>query len=136
MAAPDRRAATLPAGRHGACGAAEGRSMATNWVGLDVHEDVCVAAVRDDAGKPLREARVRSRRADLRRFFRSLGPETEVAFEAGGSWPWIYDTIKPLVRRVALVHPLKTRLMAVAMIKNDRLDAGHFSHLLRGHLLF
>lgn len=110
--------------------------MATNWVGLDVHEEFCVAAVRDDAGKSLREARIRSRRAELRRFFRSLGPETEGAFEAGGSWPWIYDTVAPLVRRVALVHPLKTRLIAEAMIKNDRLDAGHLSHLLRGHLLF
>ena len=106
-----------------------------NWIGLDAHQAYCVAVVKNDAGEVLRRERIASRVEDLERFFREVGPEAEVAMEAGGSWPWMYDTIRPLVGRVALGHPLKIRLIGEARIKNDRIDAGKLSDLLRAGLL-
>ena len=106
-----------------------------NWIGLDAHQSYCVAVVKNDAGEVLRQDRIPSRVGDLEGYFREVGPEAEVAMEAGGSWPWIYDAIRPLVRRVALGHPLKIRLIGEARIKNDAIDAGKLSDLLRAGLL-
>jgi len=105
------------------------------WIGVDVHQSYCVATVKNERGDVLDHQRIRSERGPLRAFFRRHGPQSAVAFEAGGSWPWFYDTVRPLVGEVAMGHPLKTRLIADAAIKNDRIDAGLLSDLLRGRLL-
>lgn len=109
--------------------------MTKRWIGVDVHQSYCVAQVKNDQGECLLQERIPSTRPALRAFFVRQGPESEVAFEAGGSWPWFYDTVRPLVAGVTMGHPLKTRMIADAAIKNDRIDAGVLSDLLRGRLL-
>jgi transposase len=57
--------------------------------------------------------------------------------EACWNWGWLYDLLGevPQVEEVILAHPYKTRLIAEAQIKNDRIDARVLARLLRGDLV-
>ena len=52
-------------------------------------------------------------------------------------WGLIHDELEELdqVEEVVLAHPHKTRLIAEAQIKTDRLDAHALGTLLRGNLV-
>jgi transposase len=64
------------------------------------------------------------------------GPSKAV-LEACWNWGLTHDLLEELeeVDEVVLAHPLKTRLIADAQIKTDRLDAFALATLLRGNLL-
>jgi transposase len=57
--------------------------------------------------------------------------------EACWNWGWLYDLLgeTPGVAEVVLAHPYKTRLIAEAQIKTDRIDARVLARLLRGDLV-
>jgi transposase len=57
--------------------------------------------------------------------------------EACWNWGWLYDELGEIdgVESVVLAHPFKTRLIADAQIKTDRLDARALATLLRGNLV-
>jgi hypothetical protein len=57
--------------------------------------------------------------------------------EACWNWGWLYDLLAKIeqVGEVVLAHPHKTRLIAEAQIKTDRLDAQMLAKLLRGDLI-
>ena len=50
---------------------------------------------------------------------------------------WLYDLLGQIdeVGEVVLAHPYKTRLIAEAQIKTDRIDAQTLAKLLRGDLI-
>ena len=57
--------------------------------------------------------------------------------EACWNWGLIHDELEELecVEEVVLAHPYKTRLIADAQIKTDRLDAHALGTLRRGNLV-
>jgi transposase len=57
--------------------------------------------------------------------------------EACWNWGWLYDLLVKIeqVDEVVLAHPYKTRLIAEAQIKTDKLDAQMLAKLLRGELI-
>ena len=57
--------------------------------------------------------------------------------EACWNWGWLYDLLGQIdkVGEVVLAHPYKTRLIAEAQIKTDRIDAQTLAKLLRGDLI-
>jgi transposase len=58
-----------------------------------------------------------------------------VALEATANWYHVYELAEPWAAEVALGHPLKTRIIAEAKIKTDKIDATILAQLLRADLL-
>ena len=109
-----------------------------NYVGIDIHKRYSVLAAQDERGRKLKEARIEGNSAqDYVLFFQSLEGPSRVVLEACWNWGLTHDLLEEIeeVEEVVLAHPLKTRLIADAQIKTDRLDAFALGTLLRGNLV-
>jgi transposase len=75
--------------------------------------------------------------AAFARYFKSLGEDTMVVMEACWNWGWLFDLLGTLpgITSVLLAHPAKTRIIADAQIKTDKVDARALATLLRGNLV-
>ncbi|MDI6641873.1 MAG: hypothetical protein QME68_06145, partial [Elusimicrobiota bacterium] len=56
---------------------------------------------------------------------------TKVAVEACNGWYWVVDQLENMNTEVHLAHPLKTKLVAEAKVKTDKIDANVLVDLLR-----
>ena len=93
---------------------------------------------QDERGRTLREARIDGNSADgFVQFFKALEGPSKAVLEACWNWGLTHDLLEDIeqVEEVVLAHPLKTRLIADAQIKTDRLDAQALGTLLRGNLV-
>lgn len=106
-------------------------------VGLDVHKRVVEAAViRDEDGTLLYRERFGCSRQELIRFAKKrLGPSARVAIEATTNTWSIVDILRPLCGEVVVSNPLRTRAIATAKIKTDKVDALVLAQLLRADFL-
>ena len=68
-------------------------------------------------------------------FADSLGPEDEVAVEATCNTHAIVELIEPRVARVVVSNPMKTRAIAEAKVKTDKVDAEVLAQLLAADYL-
>lgn len=105
------------------------------YVGLDVHRKSVVATAVDDVGRRLRQAKFGATDAELIDYLRSLPSPQHVALEACSVWQHVYDAAESTGALVVLSNPLKTRLIAEANLKTDRVDSEAIATLLRGNLL-
>src|SRR5207248_4834942 len=106
-----------------------------NYVGVDIHKKYSVLCALDESGRKLREGRVQGNSArGFAQFFAGLEGPSKAVVEACWNWGLIHDELEELepVEEVVLAHPYKTRLIADAQIKTDRLDAHALVTLLRG----
>lgn len=85
----------------------------------------------DERGKVIYQGKLPNDREVIRDFFRGLGLEAEVAMEATGNGYWMYEVLEDIGLEVRLSHPGKTRAIASARIKTDKIDSGVLAHLLR-----
>ena len=109
-----------------------------NYVGIDIHKRYSMLCAQDERGQKLKEARIEGHEtADYARFFRELEGPSRAVLEACWNWGLTHDLLEEIgeVEEVVLAHPLKTRLIADAQIKTDRLDAFALGTLLRGNLV-
>ncbi len=103
------------------------------FIGLDIHRHYAVLARMDQEG-----ALIDRRRLDheaLPAYLQALPDRPRLAFEATSSWYYVCDLVEPWVEEVVLSHPLKTRLIAEAKIKTDKIDATILADLLRSGYL-
>jgi transposase len=108
------------------------------YVGIDYHKRYSVCSATDERGQSVRERRIAGNSAaGFAQFFSELGEPAKVVMEACWNWGWLYDLLgeTPGVAEVVLAHPYKTRLIAEAQIKTDRIDARALAKLLRGDLI-
>jgi transposase len=109
-----------------------------NYVGIDIHKKYSVLCAQDERGGRLLEARIEGHcREDFARFFGALEGPSKAVLEACWNWGLTHDLLEEIeeVEEVVLAHPWKTRLIADAQIKTDRLDAFALGTLLRGNLV-
>lgn len=106
------------------------------YVGLDVHKESVEAAFVDENGTKLRSLRVACTREALEAFGKAhLGPDTKVALEATTHCWAVVTVLKPFVGDIVVSNPLKTRAIAEAKIKTDKVDALVLAQLLRTNFL-
>jgi len=108
------------------------------YVGIDYHKRYSVLCATDERGQELKRRRINGNwPAGFAQFFAELGESSKVVMECCWNWGWLYDVLKEIeqVEEVVLAHPYKTRLIAEAQIKNDRIDAQMLAKLLRGDLV-
>jgi transposase len=109
-----------------------------NSVGLDVHKTRCVACVKTPEGRILEEFAFQNNPHGHEELIIHLRahPQVQVAIESTGNlWIPIYNRLEDERIHTVLTNPKKTRLIAEAKIKTDRLDARILADLLRANLL-
>jgi len=106
------------------------------YVGVDIGKWKCNAAVMDPEGVIVDEFTFPNDHADLEELASRLTPEDRVVMESTGSvWSNLYDRLDERHIPVVLANPLKTRAIASARIKTDKVDARILAHLLRSSLV-
>jgi transposase len=109
-----------------------------NYVGIDIHKRYSVMCAVDERGRKLKEARIEPNSSSgFVQFFKGLKGPSKTVLEACWNWGRIHDLLEEIdeIEEVVLAHPLKTRLIADAQIKTDRLDAYALAILLYGNLI-
>lgn len=106
------------------------------YVGVDLHRKSSHVAVLDDEGEVLASRRIASHPDEFLRVFGELQEEpVGVAFEATYGWGWFADLLQDVGIPAHMAHPLATKAISSARVKNDRVDAKTLAHLLRTNLL-
>jgi transposase len=109
-----------------------------NYVGIDIHKRYSVLCALDEQGRKLKEARIEGNTAcGFAQFFGGLEGPSKAVLEASWNWGLTHDLLEEVeeIEEIVLAHPFKTRLIADAQIKTDRLDAFGLGTLLRGNLV-
>jgi transposase len=106
------------------------------YVGVDLHRKTAHVVALDQEGEPILSRRVATRPDELLRVFGELDHQPlEVAFEATFGWGWFADLLADAGIPAHMAHPLATKAISSARVKNDSVDAKTLAHLLRTNLL-
>ena len=106
------------------------------YVGIDIGKVKCRAAVMDPEGTIAEEFTFQNDREGITRLASKLTPEDRVVMESTGSvWSTLYNSLEERQIPVTLANPLKTKAIASARIKSDKVDARILAHLLRSNLV-
>jgi len=104
------------------------------FIGMDVHREFAQLAVVED-GLVRDEGRIGVTAEELREWSLTLRPDDEVALEATGNSDAIAVLLAPKVRRLVVSNPVKTRAIAEAKVKTDKVDARILAQLLAADFL-
>lgn len=108
------------------------------YVGVDLHRKRSQVAVVNEAGEVLANRAVPTDGMEIMRVFGEVAPRPtpiSVAFEATFGWGWFADLLQDAGVEAHMSHPLATKAIASARVKNDAVDARTLAHLLRTGLL-
>lgn len=107
--------------------------------GIDYHKRYSVAHVLDAEGKTVHKGRIEpNSHAAFAGFFSGFGSkQVRCVFEASMNWGYLYDLLHEIgqVADVTMAHPFKTRVIAEAQVKTDKLDARWLAELHRVGLI-
>jgi transposase len=101
------------------------------FIGLDVHKSVVEACVIDEEGTRLFRRRIDCTRNALLQFADELTKEDSVALEVTTNAWAVADLLQPFVGRLVVSNPMKTKAIAEAKVKTDKVDAEVLAQLLR-----
>jgi transposase len=104
------------------------------YTGLDYHRSFSYITTMNDKGEIVGQKKLPSN-GEIADFLKDFGDRMEVAIEATPSWYWLYDSLENEGFNVKLSHPLKTKAIAYAKVKTDKVDSITLAHLLRSNLL-
>lgn len=106
-----------------------------HYVGFDIHKRYTFYTQMDEAGRIQRQGRLPNSREALGTFFADVGEPARVVMEASINWYHLYDLLETLDIPVTLAHPSRTRAIAEAKVKTDKVDSATLAHLLRADLV-
>ena len=113
------------------------------YIGVDVHKKMCVATVKDEDNKMLLQKDfINSRKGiggfieDVKGKFDKRGPITAVCEATGNYWYILHDTLEDNGIDTKVAHPAKTKAIAQAKLKNDKVDSSVLCDLLRADLVY
>jgi hypothetical protein len=90
----------------------------------------------DPTGKVVLSRRIGNAPAEFLHIFGELESQPiEVVFEATYGWSWFADLLADAAIPEHMAHPLATKAISFARVKNDAVDAKTLAHLLRTNLL-
>ena len=108
--------------------------MGRRCLGLDVHREFAQVAIWQD-GLVVQAGQIATTPEQLRLFAGSLAGTDEVAREATGNSYAIATLLAGRVGRVVVSNPKKTRAIAEAKVKTDKVDAAILAQLLAADYL-
>ena len=109
------------------------------YVGIDVHKKYCQATLMSEQGQITHELRFDNNSegaTSLVTLAKSVDPHVKAVLEPSANfWIRVYDKLEDEGVEVKLSNPLRTKAIAEARIKTDRIDAKTLAYLLRGDLV-
>jgi transposase len=101
------------------------------YVGVDIDKWKCRAVVMDPDGTIIEKFTFPNDAEGMASLASRLTPEDQVVMESTGSvWSTLYELFDEKHVPVVLANPFKTRAIASARIKTDKVDARILAHLL------
>ena len=106
------------------------------YVGVDVGKAKCRAALMNQKGAIESEFFFENNTKGIQHLISMLTVDDQVVMESTGNlWLNLYDALDHKSIKVVLANPLKTKAIASAKIKTDKVDARILAHLLRADLV-
>jgi len=107
------------------------------YIGVDVGKKRCQACIMDGEGVVIDEFPFDNTFNGIRRLLEQIGGENYKAVleSTGNLWLRIYEALEEHEVEVKLANPYKTKAIASARIKTDKLSARILAHLLRADLI-
>lgn len=104
------------------------------FIGVDLHKKYLTVSVMDEGGDIKDQLNIDNDKEAIVHFFKQY-PQSKVAVESTFNWYPFFDTVEPLVQEIHLANPARTKAIASAKIKTDKIDSSILAHLLRTDLL-
>jgi len=105
------------------------------YTGIDLHQKTSFITTVDETGKVIAKVNLPNEERIILRHFQDLGDKTKVVMESMRSWYWLYDLLTDQGIEVVISNPVKTKAIASARIKNDKVDSAMLAQLLRSNLI-
>lgn len=105
------------------------------YIGIDLHKSKSFITRLTQRGRVVEQVELAHASGALAQYLRRLPRESRIAVEATGNWMWLYELIEDRCPDVVLAHPLRTKAIASARIKTDKIDATTLAHLRRADLV-
>ena len=105
------------------------------YTGIDLHKKTSFITTVDNKGEIVSRANFPNVEEDILDYFVALEEETRIVIESMCSWYWLYDLLSAHHFNVVISNPLKTKAIASAKIKNDKVDSLMLAQLLRADLI-
>jgi len=105
------------------------------YTGIDLHKKTSYITTVESIGKIVKKANLMNVENVILGYFMELAGETKIVIESMSSWRWLYDLLSANGLDVSISNPVKTRAIASAKIKNDKLDSHMLAQLLRSGLI-
>jgi transposase len=93
---------------------------------IDLHRKTSFLTTVDSIGQIVKKANIANEEPRILEYFLALDDDTQVVIESTANWYWLYDLLTEHGMQVVISNPVKTKAIASARIKNDKLD----SHML------
>jgi hypothetical protein len=106
----------------------------TKYIGMDVHKEAITIAVLNGAGKLVMESIIETKAVTILEFVRGLRGELQLTFEEGTWASWLYDLLKPHVKKIVVCNPRRNALLKEGS-KSDKVDARKLAELLHTKML-
>jgi transposase len=100
------------------------------FVGLDVHKKYTEVAIVDENGVIEKQVRIENEPGNIEEFSNKLS-NADMVMESSSTWYWLYEILSRR-HKVVLSNPPKTKAIASAKLKTDKIDALMLANLLRG----
>jgi transposase len=104
-------------------------TFAVATIGIDAHKNFAEVAILEP-GRPVRHRRIGTTPAELKAFVERLGPQDQVVLEASFNTWALADLLQQHAGRVVVSNPMRTKAIASAKIKTDKVDAQVLAQLL------
>jgi len=107
------------------------------YIGIDIHKKMCNACIKDREGNILRELKFPNKSTGTDKLLEAIkGGEAKAVIESTGNmWLRLYLSLEEAGVGVVLANPKKTKAIAEARLKNDKVDARTLADLLRANLI-
>jgi transposase len=108
------------------------------YMGIDLHKRFMFATVIDENGKEVERARVENKKSSILTYIeqiKSIDEDISAVVEATSNCSKLYDELENLVDSICIANPLKTKAIASARIKTDKIDSRILALLLRSDLI-
>jgi transposase len=105
------------------------------YTGIDLHKRHSLLTTMNASGKIVRQEKVVNQPAKITGYFNKLDQsfkeDHQALIEATFAWGWQADLLEKHKIQVMLAHPQKTKAIASARIKTDKVDSTVLADLLR-----
>ncbi len=110
-------------------------------IGIDVHKKRCVATVKQESREKLEQLDFENSESGIIEFIGHIknlyGNDARAVCESTANyWIRLHDTLEENGIDTVLAHPAKTKMIAQAKLKNDKLDSEVLADLLRTDMVF